>query len=154
MKLAFVLLLCSCISASMQQQSMYDSLWSYMPSWSSWQMPYSYNLIDFFSSGTGYFRGEPEPYQQPQYHPLPSVPKFKQGLQTSSHQPQLSDLIAVYKFMIVVFRLINLKFLIHAARFRLHSQVLLINDRKKIWNLSKRNKLSSAFLSPALFSNC
>ena len=103
MKLAFVLLLCSCISASMQQQqSMYDSLWSYMPSWSSWQMPYSYNPINYFSSGAGYFRGQSEPYQQqPQYHPLPSVPKFKQSPPASSFQPQLSDLIAVHKHLLL-----------------------------------------------------
>lgn len=89
MKLAMVLLLCSCISASIQQQSMYDSLWSYMPSWSSWQMPNYYNPMDYFSSGADYFRNEP------QYHQMPSVPKFKQGPPASSRQPQLSDLIAV-----------------------------------------------------------
>ena len=63
MKLALALLLCSCISASMQQHqaSMYD-FWSYMPSVSSWRMPNYYNPVNYFSD---YFQG---PHQQQQPH--------------------------------------------------------------------------------------
>ena len=48
MKLVFILFLSCCISASMQQQSSMYDFWSYMPSWSSWRMPYSYNPASYF----------------------------------------------------------------------------------------------------------
>ena len=85
MKLAFVLLLCSCISASMQQQSSMYDFWSYMPSWSSWRMPY-YNPASYFYG--------PEEHQQQQPQHLPAVP-YQQA-----HQADFPDhLIVKFSFI-------------------------------------------------------